>query len=130
MTVEELISLNENIGDVVIEVRDNGSLVWVYRFGKNVGDLSPNAFGGPRTEIRKKMTASAKPINSKDNGKDYYEILVNRIPENVRKLEVTAFSSHRAYRGIYSQHELEEIWITAKPDSQLTIGKFMKEAAE
>lgn len=130
MTVEELISLNGSIGDVVVEVRDNGSLVWVYRFGKNVGDLSPNAFGGPRTEIRKKMTASAKPINSKDNGKDYYEILVNRIPENVRKLEVTAFSSHRAYRGICSQHELEEIWITAKPGSQLTIGKFMKETTE
>lgn len=130
MTIEELISLNACIGDVVVEVRDNGSLVWVYRFGKNVGNLSPNAFGGPTTEIRKKMTASAKPINSKDNGKDYYEILVNRIPENVRMLEVESFSSHRAYRGICSQHELEEIWITAKPDSQLTIGKFMKEVTE
>ncbi len=130
MTIEELISLNPSIGDVVVEVRDNGSFVWEYRYGKNVGNLSPNAFGGPNTEIRKKMTASAKPINAKDLNRGYYEILVDRIPENVRKLEVDHFSSHRAYRGLGNNHELEEIWITALPEPQLTIGAFLKEETE
>lgn len=127
MTVEELISLNPNIGDVVVEVRDDGRLVWEYRFGKKVGDVKPHHFGGENTEIRKKMTFSPKPINAKDTGKEYYQILVDRIPEKVRKLEVEMFSSHKAYRGVQNYHELEEIWITALPDPQLTIGAFMRD---
>lgn len=128
MTIEELISLNNDIGDVEVEVRtEKGTLVWIYRFGKHLGDVKPHHFGGEQTEIRKKMTYSPKPINAKDTGKDYYQILVDKIPQNVRKLEVESFSCRRAYRGLNNNHELEEIWITAQQDPQLTIGAFMRD---
>lgn len=131
MTVEELISLNACIGDLVVEVRENGhSLVWIYRYGVKAGDVKPNHFGGDRAEIRQKMTFSPKPINSMDKGKDYYEILVNQIPENVRNLEVYSFDSRRAYRPARNMHSLEEIHITALPSAQLTIGNFMREVTE
>lgn len=127
MTVEELISLNQMIGDIEVEVREGGTkLVWIYRFGKNVGNVTPHMFGGERAEIRKKMTFSPKPINAKDMGKDYYQILVDKIPENVRKLEVCGFSVTKSYRGIMNNHNFEEIHITALPEAQMTIGAFMK----
>jgi len=127
MTVEELISLNSCIGDIEVEVRkDGGQLVWIYRFGAHLGNVTPRMFGGEHAEIRKIMTYSPKPINSVDKGKDYYEILVDKIPKNVKRLTVYSWSSCKAYRVIPSSHHmLEEVHIVALPEAQMTIGELM-----
>lgn len=130
MTVRELIENNPRIVDIEITVRENGNmLVDFMAIGPDAGveppfpQMIPNvkgAFNGPKH----KATYKRKSINAWDDGKDYYEIKVDRIPAKWLKLEV--FSWHTMH--VYSPHHwrsvpggffsFEGIAITALPSGE------------
>ena len=101
MTVKELIGLNMMITDVEITVRKNGSvLIDQLNIGCAEGVKPPYPTQVPieeryagtlDTTRRKDAHYVPKSINSWDDGKDYWEIKVNRIPEKWLNLEVTSW---------------------------------------
>lgn len=110
MTVRELISLNMMITDVEITVRKDGSaLLDQLNIGCAEGveprypTLVPKEeryVGTPNIENRKMAKYIPKSINSWDDGKDYWQVKVNRIPEKWLDLEVYAWEVHGAsYMG-------------------------------
>lgn len=110
MTVEELISLNQMITDVVITVRRGGTaLMDQLNIGCERGveprypTMVPKEeryIGSICHETKKKANYICKSINSWDDGKDYWQVKVNRIPKKWLGLVVYAWDVHGAsYMG-------------------------------
>ena len=135
MTVEELISLNQMITDVVITVRKDGSaLMDQLSIGCERGveprfpTMVPKEeryIGTPNIENRKKAKYIPKSINAWDDGQSYWQVKVNRIPEKWRSLEVYAWDvcsascmgdNPRRYKNV--NFHGERINITALPSGE------------
>ena len=109
MTVRELIELNMMIVDVEITVRTKeGKLVDQLDIGCAVGVKPPYPMRVPKDEkyigntnrycdkYFRESTYIPKSINSWDDGKDYWQLKANRIPEKWLELEVTSWEVWRA----------------------------------
>ena len=142
MTVRELIELNCMIADAEIMIRKNGQqLVDCLKIGPEIGTKPPYPLRVPKKpeyinspnrmndNFYKDATYIKKSINSWDDGKDYWEIKVDRIPK--RYLDLTVYSwevwpglygwgNRRRYKdgGINNNFHGQRINIVALPDGQ------------
>ena len=98
MTVYELISLNQMITDIEIEIRDNHKLVDVLLYGCAAGvkptfprkvPESPQFIGN--VSRQKEATYIPKSINSYDDGRDYWQVKPDRLPKGWKDLTVTSW---------------------------------------
>lgn len=117
MTVKELIELNAMITDLEITVRkDGGLLLDQLNIGPAEGIKPPyptrvakeeryaGSLNQHNDEFYKDAAYIPKSINAWDDGKDYYEIKVNRIPAKWLDLEVYSWEVWKASRvGTTSQ---------------------------
>lgn len=127
MTVRELIELNQMIGDIEITIRKDGRLVDQLNIGQHEGikprfptmvPIEERYIGTMSKSNQREAHYIPKSINARDDGKEYYQIMVGRIPKAWLELTVQGWDSHSAYRGIHSRHELESLRITALPSGQ------------
>lgn len=109
MTVRELIELNSYITDLEITVRLNGTrMLDQLNIGLHEG-IKPryptrvpiseeyiDNFAVLDREHHKDAAYVDKSINSWDDGKDYWQTKVNRIPKKWLDLEVVSWDSHPA----------------------------------
>lgn len=112
MTVNELISLNQMITDIRIEVRINGTALLDALFiGCKSGEKPPHPWKVPKERryvgnmsqgYQREAHYIPKSVNSWDDGKDYYQVKVDRIPKAWRELEVFSWSVSPA--SIVSYH--------------------------
>ena len=112
MTVKELIELNQMITDVEITVRKGGSaLVDQLNIGPAEGEKPPYPLMVPKEEryignisIETKREAHYinKSINAWDDGKDYWQVKVSRIPAKWLDLEVYSWGVSPASTVCYS----------------------------
>ncbi len=140
MTVKELISLNQMITDIVIEVRDDGKLLDELNIG--CGKVKPpypmRVPTNPKyakacdrhDNVRFKDAAYIpKSINSWDDGKDYWQVKPDRIPKKWLDLEVYSWNVRDAHTvgttsprrgGLHKNVNFhgEEIHICALPSGQ------------
>lgn len=111
MTVKELIELNQHITDVEITVRKDGSaLLDQLNIGPAEGIKPPYPTKVPKEEryvgnmsISTKRDAHYidKSINAWDDGKDYWQVKVNRIPNKWLDLEVISWGVWPASTVVY-----------------------------
>lgn len=124
MTVRELLLLNNFITDVSIEVRENGSLlVDALEIGLDYGVVPPYpTIIGQLSGKHKQGTYIRKSINTWDDGRDYWQIKVDRIPEKWLSLQVFSWSASHVYSTHHPRTDLtnsmEGIRITALPSGQ------------
>ena len=115
MTVKELIELDDCIGDITITVRggaSGGERLKEYHIGPEEGEVPPYH---DNKDVYKQVA-----INAKDVGKDYYQILLNKIPKPWLGLTVISFRVWKASRQPYGeQHSLEHILIDVKPEGHV-----------
>ena len=98
MTVKELIELNQMITDVEITVRKDGTrLLDQINIGVSQGIKPPfptmvpkdeRYIGNMSTETKREAYYIDNSINAWDDGKDYWQIKVNKIPSKWLELEV------------------------------------------
>ena len=101
MTVKELISLNQMITDAEITVRKNGSaLLDQLNIGPARGIKPPHPqmvpkeekyIGNMSLETKREAYYINKSINAWDDGKDYWQVKLNRIPQKWLDLEVVSW---------------------------------------
>ena len=99
MTVRDLISLNQMIVDMEIEVRKDGHrLIDALMIGCERGKKPHQPVKVPiddkyidNLSMRKEANYIDKSINAWDDGKDYYQIKMQKIPEKWLNLEVYSF---------------------------------------
>lgn len=109
MTVKELIELNAMITDLEITVRKDGNLLLdQLNIGPAEGVKPPyptrvpkdpkyaGNFNRSNDDMYKDAAYIPKSINAWDDGKDYYEIKVNRIPAKWLELEVHSWEVWKA----------------------------------
>ena len=152
MTVKELIELNQMIVDVEITVRKDGNaLLDQLNFGPSEGVKPPHPMMVPIDERyigtmnqchQREAYYIDKSINSWDDGKDYWQVKVNRIPAKWLDLEVFSWSAWPASTaGCYGRRTVEghsnvnfhgeRINIVALPNgSSLTVKTETKEEKE
>ena len=155
MTVNELISLNNMIVDIRIDVRDNGILIDALRMGPHEGQKPPyptrvpikpeyaKNFGVTNNKLYRDATYITKTINAWDDGHDYWEVKPNRLPKGWGDLEVYSWICLDAFvtrvprrvgpdgRGRNVNFHGERIQIDALPAGQkLEIPKEPKEAPQ
>lgn len=133
MTVKELIELNQMILDIVIEVRqDGGTLLDKISIGNEVGDKPPyptrvpckpeyaNSNNRYVDGFYKDSTYIKKSINTREDGKEYWQTKWKCVPAKYLDLEVYSWSVWPAYRGIQNDkyREGERINITALPSGE------------
>ncbi len=130
MTVKDLIELNQMIVDVSIEVRIGGGKLLDYLgIGNYAGVKPPYPIQVPKERrhvgntsacMRKDGKYIDKSINSRDDGKDYWQVKTNRIPKEWLNLEVYSWSSSRAFRGLTRRglDDAEAIRIIALPSEE------------
>lgn len=103
MTVRELIMSNSMLTDIEICVRkapDNLVLTDFYAVGPDFGFKPPYPHMVPLNEygtLEREGTYECKSINSHDDGKEFWEIKVNRIPERYLNLEVFSWCVRSVY---------------------------------
>lgn len=133
MTVRELIELNQMILDIVIEVRkDGGLLLDQISIGMDVGIKPPYPQRVPiKPEYApslnryvdgfyKDATYIRKSVNTREDGKEYWQTKWKCVPAKYLDLEVYSWSVWSAYRGIDNNkyREGERINITALPSGE------------
>ena len=151
MTVRDLIELNAMITDLEITVRKDGGLLWdQLNIGCSEGVKPPyptrvpkdpkyaGNFNRSNDDMYKDAAYIPKSINAWDDGKDYYEIKLNRIPAKWLELEVFSWSvgkassvgvNPRRYRN--SNFHGERIRITALPSGEsLEVKEKLSEKSE
>ena len=115
MTVRELIELNQMITDVEIDIRQNGSLrIDQLNIGPAQGEKPPYPTRVPRKpeyaggsnqhndHFYREAAYISKSINSWDDGKDYWQVKVNKIPEKWLDLEVFSWEVWPASTACYT----------------------------
>ena len=141
MTVKELISLNQMITDIVIEVRDNGTLL-LDKLCIGCAQVKPPyptrvpkepryAGSNDRYSDFKFKDAGyiSKSINAWDDGKEYWQVKPDRIPKKWLDLEVYSWDNRPARTvatesprrgGMFRNTNFhgEEIHIVALPNGQ------------
>lgn len=113
MTVKELIKLNDCIGDITITVRDGES------GGKKLREYCIGVYAGQIPLYPdKRSTYKDIAINARDNGKDYYQILIQQIPKQWLGLNVQHFHTSKSHRSDWKQadHSFEHIYIDVHPE--------------
>ena len=143
MTVRELIELNSMIADAKIEIRKDGhGLVDCLNIGPAQGIKPPYPMRVPKKpeyvnnqnrmhdEFYKDAAYIDKSINAWDDGKEYWEIKVDRIPKRWLDLAVfswevwpassSAWGSRRRYKDGSPNNNFhgQRINIVALPDGQ------------
>ena len=121
MTVRELIELNQMITDVEIDIRQNGSLrIDQLNIGCSQGEKPPYPTRVPRKpeyaggynlhndHYYREATYLPKSINSWDDGKDYWQVKVNRIPKKWLDLEVFSWEVWPASAVCYTSPRRSE----------------------
>ena len=138
MKTKELIESNAMITDLEITVRKDGGLLWdQLNIGCSEGVKPPyptrvpkdpkyaGNFNRSNDDMYKDAAYIPKSINAWDDGKDYYEIKLNRIPAKWLDLEVFSWSvgkassvgvNPRRYRN--SNFHGERLRITALPSGE------------
>lgn len=109
MTIKELIELNDYIGDITVTIRDSEgkNKIQEYHIGVNAGII-------PVYHDDKDVYEEIE-INTFDKGKDYYQILVSRVPKQILELRVFAYRIWGSYRRYLSaSHGLEHVHITVR----------------
>jgi hypothetical protein len=108
MKVKDLIELNAMITDLEITVRLNGNLLLdQLNIGPSEGVKPPYPTRVPtkeeyagslaqHTDKYKDALYIPKPINAWDYGKDYYQLLTNRVPAKWLELEVHSWEVWKA----------------------------------
>ena len=109
MTVEELIRLNMFITDIHIEVRINGSrLLDQLCIGPDFGiePRYPTMVPLDRNHLtqKKKSAYINKSINAWDDGKEYWQLKIDRIPKAWRSLEVYSFECWTVCKHNHSRY--------------------------
>ena len=141
MTVKELISLNQHITDIRIQVRENGTLL-LDELNIGCAKVKPpypmrvptkpkyaKCCDKHSTEKFKDAAYIPKSINSWDDGKDYWQVKPERIPKKWLDLEVYGWNVRDAHTvgttsprrgGCHKNINFhgEEIHITALPNGQ------------
>lgn len=138
MKVRELIELNQMITDVEITIRQNGTLrLDQLNIGPERGEkpryptrvpIKPEYAGTNDIYDNKKYHEAAyipKSINAWDDGKDYWQVKPNRIPEKWLELEVYSWDVWPASSVCYTsprrrqtQFHGQRLNITALPSGQ------------
>ena len=111
MTVQELISINQGITDICIEVRIDGcALLDALHIGLDFGAEPPYPqmvpidrahVGNQCLSAKKKAKYIRKSINAWDDDKDYWQIKTNRIPKAWLELEVYSWRNWHVYKGTH-----------------------------
>lgn len=149
MTVKELIELNQMIVDVEITIRENGSaLLDQLNIGPARGIKPPqptrvpkhpkykNLFSRNDDHFYKDAAYIDKSINSWDDGKDYWNVKPDRIPNKWLDLQVfswevwPASTVHVPHRYQNVNFHGERINIVALPSGQVMEVKEVKEPEE
>jgi len=151
MTVQDLIERNGMITDLEITVRKDGGLLWdqlnigcsegvkplyptrVPKDPKYAGNLNRSD-----DEMYKDAAYIPKSINSWDDGKDYYEIKLSRIPAKWLDLEVHSWECTQASRITHANPRRERthfygerLRITALPSGEsLEVKEKLSEKSE
>lgn len=138
MKVRELIELNQMITDVEITIRQNGSLrLDQLNIGPAQGEkppyptrvpIKPEYAGGynlHNDKMYREATYIPKSINAWDDGKDYWQVKPNRIPEKWLELEVYSWDVWPASSVCYTsprrrqtQFHGQRLNITALPSGE------------
>jgi len=138
MKVRELIELNQMITDVEITIRQNGTLrLDQLNIGPERGEkpryptrvpIKPEYAGLNDIYDNKKYREAAyipKSINAWDDGKDYWQVKLNRIPEKWLELEVYSWEVWPASSVCYTsprrrqtQFHGQRLNITALPSGE------------
>ena len=141
MTVRELIELNMMITDIEITVRKNGGLLDQLNIGPAEGIKPPYPTMVPKEErwvgnlsmeTKREAHYIDKNINAWDDGKDYWQILPNRLPKKWLELEVTSWGVWPASTVVYGSSRRNDyghshkninfhgqrIWIEAKASGE------------
>ena len=131
MTVRELIELNQKICDLVIEVREDGKLIDYYAIGYAMYKprypmrvpRKPEYHPANRMDDSRYREGTYKPvsINTIDDGKDYWQVKVKRVPEYYLNLQVRDWDCTIAYSGIGRRgrggsFDGKKIYVTALPN--------------
>lgn len=113
MTVKELIELNQMITDAEITVRKNGTaLLDQLNIGPAEGIKPPYPQLVPKEEkylyslsheSKREAYYVNKSINAWDDGKDYWQVKVNRIPQKWLDLEVYSWEVWPASTVVYGK---------------------------
>ena len=115
MTLEELVSLNAFIGDLTVQIRKDGNeLLQQYEIGAGA---RPDRYAGEMQKPR--WETIEKPINARDEGKDYYSILTKRIPAELRRLTVHSWRNmgHGFRPGMNGNHNsIERVEVVVYPE--------------
>lgn len=130
MTVRELIELNPELTDIEITVRRNGNMLVDYLgIGPDAGVEPPHpmmipdregCFNGPKHKAK----YIRKSINAWDDGKDYYELKVERVPAKWLELEVFSWDHLHVYKPHHFRQphagmfDFSGIKITALPSGE------------
>ncbi len=152
MKVKDLIELNSMITDLEITVRKDGNLLLdQLNLGPSEGVKPPYPTRAPKEErfagslnqhndgFYKDAAYIPKSINAWDDGKDYYEIKVNRIPAKWLELEVFSWECWTASkvcttsprRGRTSNFDGQLMKIVALPSGEkLDVKEKQEEKAE
>lgn len=113
MTVKELIELNQMITDVEITVcKDGSALLDQLNIGPAEGIKPPyptmvpkeeKYIGNMSLETKREAHYINKSINAWDDGKDYWQVKVNRIPSKWLDLEVCSWEVWPASTVVYGK---------------------------
>lgn len=109
MTVRELIELNDFIGDIEIQVRNDGKLLKTLKIGAGVEETN-------LLELREKEIVKNTEINIRDEGDFRYGLILKKIPKNWLNLKVDSWRMMWSYRPNDRGSSLESIEIECYPD--------------
>lgn len=124
MTVKELLELNQQIVDVVIEVRENGSLlVDALHMGMDAGVEPPYPLIINQGRAgQHKALYIRKSINAFDDGREYWQVKPERIPAKWLGLDVFSWGFMHVYKPHHSRDDMtnsmQGIRIVALPSGQ------------
>lgn len=111
MTIRELAAGNPMIMDIKIDIRENGKLKHIYRFGCGAEyyNSDPDLFKCKQIDddpedVKKYVTVDNTEINTHDmeSMRDYYTLKLNKIPKKYQPVldrEVSSWNLSKACRG-------------------------------
>lgn len=128
MTVRELLETNMMLCDVKITLRNKDSwLLNQLNIGPDYGVKPPYPTQVPVEEkyvgnlsesCRKDAIYIRKNINSYDDGKDYFQLCLNRFPKGWLDLEVFSWHYGFAYDGHHQRQKPVDGWQAIKIDAR------------
>ena len=117
MTIKELIESNSFIGDITIDIRGRSKTVTPgfenqQTFSQLEQDWHIGYEEGKKPPYpSEKGIYIEKSINKYDDGEDYYDLTVSRIPDEVMNLYVVSWSVWKSYRSFgdshYNNHDMQ-----------------------